>query len=89
MYLEVIRPCRGLIFWNLCLKGDYVKYFNRVRTIAGVLAILLALAAEAAAAATAAAEAAEIGAIVAGIRALAVSLGVTLAVLRPKGKPTG
>ena len=42
--LETTRRAPGLVFWTLCIKGDYVLYFNRVRLAAGILAILVALA---------------------------------------------
>jgi hypothetical protein len=72
--LHVWRRAPGLIFYELCVKGDYVSYFNRVRLVAGILAILVAIpelipAAE------------EAGAIVAAVRALATSLNATLPVL--------
>ena len=79
--LELRRPVRGLIFWTLCLKGDYVEYFNRARLVAGLLAILIALAEVAAAAAVTAAEIEAGAAVIAGLRALAVAAGVALPVL--------
>ncbi len=79
--LELRRPVRGLIFWTLCLKGDYVEYFNRVRLTAGLLAILIALAEVAAAAAVTAAEVEAVAAIIAGLRALATAAGVALPAL--------
>jgi len=79
--LELRRPVRGLIFWTLCIKGDYVEYFNRVRLVAGLLAILIALAEVAAAAAATAGEIEAVAAIIAGLRALATAAGVVLPVL--------
>ena len=76
--LELRRPVRGLIFWTLCIKGDYVEYFNRARLVAGLLAIMIALAEVAAAAAATAAEAEAVAAVIAGLRALAASAGVVL-----------
>lgn len=79
--LELRRPVRGLIFWALCIKGDYVEYFNRVRLVAGLLAILLALAEVAAAAAATAAEIEAVAAVIAALRALAAAAGVALPAL--------
>jgi hypothetical protein len=94
VYLDVVRPYDGLIFWALCLKGEYVRYFNRVRVVAGTLAILVALA-ELAGAAAAGAEAAEAArAAVAtaqflanSLRALGAALALAVPVLRPGPKP--
>jgi hypothetical protein len=41
--LEVLRPAPGFIVWSFCLEGDYLKYFQRVRMVAGLLAIILAI----------------------------------------------
>src|SRR5262249_46605565 len=75
--LVVVRPVPGLLFYQICVRGDFVLYFNRVRVIAGALAILAALAAEALAAA-------EGAAVIALIQELAVAFGVTLPVLTPR-----
>lgn len=71
LVLNVEQEVPGLLFWQLCVKGDYVLYFNRVRLAVGIAAIL-------AAAAEVLAPAAEAGAIVAAIQELAqeLSLGV-------------
>jgi hypothetical protein len=65
--VELTRRVPGLIFWTLCIKGDYVQYFNEVRLVAGLLAILAALAELAPAAAEAAPILVEIAEIAAGI----------------------
>ena len=69
--LHCRRPTPGLIFWEPCVKGDYVRYFNRVRLAAGTLAILVALA-------EVLIPAAEVGAIVAAITQLATEVGAGL-----------
>jgi hypothetical protein len=79
--LELRRPVRGLIFWTLCIKGEYVEYFNRARLAAGLLAILIALAEVAAAVAETAAAAEAVAAMIAGLRALATAAGVALPAL--------
>lgn len=70
--LDVVLHCRravpGLIFWEICIKGDYVRYFNRVRLAAGILAILIALA-------DVLAPAVEAGGIIIAIRQLALEIG--------------
>jgi hypothetical protein len=72
--LHVWRRAPGLIFYELCVKGDYVAYFNRVRLVAGILAILVAI--------PELIPAAEEGvAIGAAIRSLAQGLGAVLPVL--------
>ncbi len=43
LILSLRRQAPGLIFYILCVKGDYVRYFNRVRIAAGVAALLIAL----------------------------------------------
>lgn len=40
IYLEVERTLKGLIFWTMCIEGDYVDYFNRYRITVGILKIL-------------------------------------------------
>ncbi|WP_033287627.1 peptidoglycan-binding domain-containing protein [Amycolatopsis jejuensis] len=70
---EVRRLLPGLLFYRLCLRGDYVRYFNRVRLVAGILAIIAALAPELLALGAAAEEVAEFGA---AVRAAAEALGV-------------
>ena len=69
--LHVRRVVPALIFWEFCVKGDYVRYFNRVRLLAGTLALLAVLA-------ELLLPAAEAGAIVVAIRQLAVELGAGL-----------
>jgi hypothetical protein len=66
--LHCRRPTPGLIFWEFCVKGDYVRYFNRVRLAAGLLAILVALS-------EVLIPAAEVGATVAAIAQLASEIG--------------
>jgi Putative peptidoglycan binding domain len=72
--LHLMRRARGLIFWEICIEGDYVVYFNRVRIVAGLLAILVLLA-------ELAIPAAEAAGVVAALRALAAELGVLLPAL--------
>jgi hypothetical protein len=72
--LEPRRRAPGLIFWTLCIKGDYVAYFNRVRLAAGILAILVALA-------MVLLPAAEAAAVAAAVAEIATGLGVILAPL--------
>lgn len=43
LILEVRAKAPGLLFWTLCVKGDWVSYFNRVRLAAGIAALLTAL----------------------------------------------
>jgi hypothetical protein len=38
LVLALRHVAPGLIFWTLCVKGDYVLYFNRVRIAAGIAA---------------------------------------------------
>lgn len=78
VFIETTRPALGMILYRLCIRGDYIEYFNRVRLIAGILAILVALAPEILAAG---AEAAEVAAFVEAITALAASFGVVLPAL--------
>lgn len=69
--LHCRRPSPGLIFWEFCIKGDYIQYFNRVRLAAGILAILVALS-------EVLLPAAEAGAIITAIRQLAIEIGAGL-----------
>jgi Putative peptidoglycan binding domain len=69
--VHLMRRARGLIFWELCIEGDYVAYFNRVRLVAGILALMIA-------AAELLAPAAEAAGIAAALRALAAELGAGL-----------
>jgi hypothetical protein len=80
VFIEPRRPAPGMILYRICLRGDYVRYFNEVRLVAGILAILVALAPEVLAAG---AEAAEVAAVIAALQELAASLGVVLAELAP------
>ena len=43
LILALRRQAPGLIFYTLCVKGDYVAYFNRVRLAAGIAALLVAM----------------------------------------------
>ncbi|WP_166356349.1 peptidoglycan-binding protein [Phytoactinopolyspora limicola] len=79
--LELRRPVRGLIFWTLCIKGDYVEFFNRARLVAGLLAIMIALAEATVAAAGVAGAAEAATAVIAAMRALAAAAGVAVPVL--------
>ncbi|MEV6813052.1 peptidoglycan-binding protein [Micromonospora sp. NPDC051296] len=78
---QLRRKAPGLIFWSLCVRGDYVSYFNRVRIAAGLLAMIALLAELAAAAAATAAAAEAATAVVAAVQEIAVGLGVTLPAL--------
>ncbi|GAA3383901.1 peptidoglycan-binding domain-containing protein [Cryptosporangium minutisporangium] len=73
VFLEVRRLLPGLLFYRLCLRGDYVQFLNRVRVVAGLLAILAALAPELLAAGAAAEE---VTAFLALLRAAATALGL-------------
>lgn len=44
LVLAIEHKAPGLLFWTLCVKGDYVAYFNRVRLAVGIAALLVALA---------------------------------------------
>ncbi|MGY1901233.1 peptidoglycan-binding domain-containing protein [Nocardia gipuzkoensis] len=79
--LSLRRVAPALIFWTLCIKGDYIEYFNRVRLVAGMLAIMVALAQAAAAAAATAAEAAAATAVVSALVEIAAGLGLALPAL--------
>jgi len=35
LFIEPRRPAPGMILYRICIRGDYVKYFNRVRTHRG------------------------------------------------------
>jgi hypothetical protein len=80
VFIEPVRPARGMILYRICVRGDFVRYFNRVRLIAGILAILTALAPELL---VAGAAAGEVAAFVEGITALAARFGVTIPALIP------
>jgi hypothetical protein len=69
LFLNVERRVSGLLLWTLCIRGDYVRYFNRVRLVAGLLAIIVALAPEVLAGA-------EVAAVVEAIVNFAASLGI-------------
>lgn len=71
LVIELTRRVEGLIFWTLCVKGDYVNYFNEFRLTVGLLALLAALV-EAAPVVAGAAE------VLAEIAAVAAALGVPL-----------
>ena len=80
VFIEPRRPALGMILYRICLRGDYVKYFNRVRLVAGILAILVALAPEILAVGAAVGE---VAAYVELLTALAAKYGVTLPILLP------
>jgi hypothetical protein len=82
LWLHTFSPSDGLIFWELCLDGDVVKYFNRVRLVAGILAILLALAQVILAAAETAIESGEIALAIASLARLVSSLNLRLPTVR-------
>ena len=67
LVLALRHAAPGLIFWTLCVKGDYVLYFNRVRIAAGIAALLAALAEIAVPAAEAAGVVAALNEILQGI----------------------
>jgi hypothetical protein len=75
--LHLMRRLPGLVFWEICVKGDYVEYFNRVRLAAGILAILVAIG-------VIALPAAEAAAIAAAVAEAAAALGAVLPVLVPR-----
>jgi hypothetical protein len=77
LILNLERPTRGLVFYALCVKGDYVTYFNRVRIAVGVAALLAALIEFA----PIAAEAGEVAAALAALRELLAALGVAFEAL--------
>ncbi len=77
LILQLDRPTRGLVFYALCVKGDYVRYFNRVRIAVGVAALLAAMVEFA----PIAAEAGEVAAALAALRELLAGLGVALETL--------
>ncbi|HEX8081557.1 MAG TPA: peptidoglycan-binding protein [Jatrophihabitans sp.] len=80
VFIEPRRPAPGMILYRICLRGDYVRYFNQFRLVAGILTILVALAPEVLAAGTVAAE---VAAVIAAIHELAASFGVALVELTP------
>jgi peptidoglycan hydrolase-like protein with peptidoglycan-binding domain len=80
--VHLFRRAPGLIFWELCIKGDYVQYFNRVRLVAGILAIIALLAELAVAAAASAEAAATAAAVLAALRQLALEFGLVLPILQ-------
>jgi hypothetical protein len=74
--LHLMRT-RALIYWELCFEGDWVTFFNRVRTAAGFAAILI-IAAEALVAGEIAVE------IVAAVRAVMAALGIAIPNILPE-----
>jgi hypothetical protein len=72
LILSLRRQAPGLIFYTLCVAGDYVTYFNRVRIAAGVAALLVALA-------EFLVPAAELGGVLATLNEILVSLGIVAA----------
>jgi hypothetical protein len=73
VYIEARRLLPGLIFYRLCVRGDTVRFFNRVTVVAGLLAIIAALAPELLAVGAAAEEVAAFGA---AVRAAAQALNI-------------
>jgi hypothetical protein len=80
VFIEPRRPALGMILYRICVRGDYVNYFNRVRLIAGILAILVALAPEILAVG---AEAGEVAAFREVLLALAAQFRVIIPILSP------
>ncbi|MEU5430694.1 peptidoglycan-binding protein [Streptomyces olivoreticuli] len=80
IFIEPLRLLPGLIFYRFCVGGDFVRYFNRVRIIAGILAILIALAPELLAAGAAAEE---VAAFVSLVRSIATAASVVLPSVAP------
>lgn len=78
VFIEPRRPASGMILYRICLRGDFVRYFNAVRLTAGILAIVAALAPEILAAGV---EAGDVAAFTAAIEALAAEFQVVLPVL--------
>jgi putative peptidoglycan binding protein len=74
LVLHLERRARGIVYWELCVEGDYVAYFNRVRLAAGILALVVAMA-------EILLPAAEAAGVVATIKAIALELGVAVPVL--------
>jgi hypothetical protein len=78
LILQLRHKAPGLIFWTLCVRGDYVSYFNRVRVAVGIAALLAALA-------EVIIPAGEVAGVVAAINEIMAGLGVaTLPVLSPR-----
>ena len=71
LVLSLQHKAPGLIFWTLCVKGDYVAYFNRVRIAAGIAALMVALA-------EVLIPAAELAGVVAAIQEIAQGLGLAV-----------
>ncbi|MEY9987992.1 hypothetical protein ABIE67_000024 [Streptomyces sp. V4I8] len=80
VFIEPRRLLPGLIFYRFCVGGDFVRYFNRVRLVAGILAILVALAPELLEVGAAAEEAA---AFISLLRSIAAEVGAVLPSLSP------
>jgi hypothetical protein len=78
VFIEARRPAPAMILYRICIRGDYVRYFNEMRLIAGMLAILAVLASELVAAGAAVEE---VEAMLGMLRALAASFGVTIPTL--------
>jgi hypothetical protein len=79
VFIEATRPALGMILYRICVGGDYVKYFNRVRLIAGILAILAALAPEIL---VGVAEAGEVAVFLQALSAIAAGFNVVIPTLR-------
>jgi hypothetical protein len=75
LFIEPRRPVPGMLLYRICIRGEYVRYFNRVRLIAGILAIIAALAPELL-------EAAAIEGVLEALQSLATQFGVTIPILR-------
>jgi len=74
LVLNVSARAPGLLFYILCVKGDYVTYFNRVRLAAGIAALLVALS-------EIIVPAAEVGTAIAALTELLQDLGIAIATL--------
>jgi uncharacterized membrane protein len=90
IYLEVERTTKGLVFWTMCIEGDYVEYFNRYRITVGILKILggiFLLAAESGIVAGVAAAAADVAKAIAAVAAaLGLSVGPFLRPYKPPSR---
>jgi hypothetical protein len=80
VFIQPLRLLPGLIFYRFCVGGDFVRYFNRVRLAAGILAILVALAPELL---EAGATAEEVAAFINLVRSTATAVGALLPALAP------
>lgn len=80
LFIEPRRPVPGMILYRICVRGEHVRYFNRVRLIAGILAIVAALAPELL-------DAGAIESVLEGLQSLAAQFDVTIPILRKVAIP--